>query len=58
MISPILAKVIWLFAGALIPIYLAKLTIIELDNRTNTVMPTLIFVFIVSIALFAKLLGY
>lgn len=58
MISQILSKVALMFAGALIPIYLAKLTIIELDNRTNTVMPTLVFVLIVSIALFTKLLGY
>lgn len=58
MISQILNKIALMFAGALIPIYLAKLTIIELDNRTNTVMPTLVFVLIISVALFAKLLGY
>ena len=56
--SQIMSKICWLFAGALIPVYLAKLQIIELDQQTNVVMPTLIGALCLSIFLFLKILGF
>lgn len=56
--SQVLLKVLYLYAGALIPVILAKLTIIEIDSRTNIVMPLLIFALLISIWLFMLVLGF
>lgn len=56
--SQVLLKVLYLYAGALIPVILAKLTIIKIDSRTNIVMPLLIFALLISIWLFMLVLGF
>lgn len=56
--SQIMSKICWLYAGALIPVYLAKLQIIKLDIQTNVVMPSLIGLLCFSIFLFLKILGF
>lgn len=58
MITQILSKVLWLYAGALIPTYMAKLNIIQLDGQTNVVMPTLIGMLLAACTLFLFVLGY
>lgn len=58
MITSILTKATWLYVGALVPIYMAKLTIVTLDERTNALMPTLICLLLASTTLFLKVLGY
>ena len=58
MITQILSKVLWLYTGALIPTYMAKLNIIQLDGQTNVVMPTLIGMLLAACTLFLFVLGY
>ena len=56
--TEILSKVLWLYAGALIPVSLAKLTIIDLDGQTNIMTAVLVFLLIGSIYLFLLVLGF
>ena len=56
--SQIMSKICWLYAGALIPVYLAKMQIVQINQQTNVIMPTLIGLLGFSIFIFLKLLGF
>ena len=40
--SAVMAKFCWIYIGALVTVYLAKLNIITLDSQSNVVTPTLV----------------
>lgn len=56
--TQILNKILYIYFGALIPITLVKLGIIQLDFKTNIVILYLLFALGISIYIFLILLGW
>ena len=56
--TQVIANMLWMYGGALIAIYMAKLGMTNLDTQTNVIMPTLIFGILGALYMLFGSMGY